>query len=201
MKQKTLEVINRISSSPPMSAQAAVVRALAEETDRHHPAETCVPELHNQLSEELERLASIAKGPPSEPAPIDVLVVDDDEASRRVALRIVESFGYPCRAVCDGKEALEAYAKQPAAIVLSDWSMPGMSGLELCLALKAYADPPYVILATAFHENGKLLDGVRHGVDDFLRKPLVLEELEVRLLAASRLVRAARAIRALVAET
>ena len=200
MKQKTLEAINRMSSSPPVAAQAAVVRALAEERDRHHPSEAYVPELHNQLSEELERLAGLAKGPASTPDPIDVLVVDDDEASRRAALRIVQSFGYPCRAVCDGLEALEEYARRPAAIVLSDWSMPEMSGLELCLALKAYDDPPYVILATAFHENGKLLDGVRHGVDDFLRKPLVLEELEVRLLAASRLVRAARAIRTLVAE-
>jgi sigma-B regulation protein RsbU (phosphoserine phosphatase) len=75
--------------------------------------------------------------------------------------------------------------------------MPGMSGLELCNNLKRSADPPYVILATGFHENGRLLDRLRSGVDDFLRKPIVLEELEVRLLAASRLIRARRTIAAL----
>jgi DNA-binding response OmpR family regulator len=54
--------------------------------------------------------------------------------------------------------------------------------------------PPYVILATAFHDNARVLDAVSGGVDDFLRKPLVLDELEVRMLAASRLIRALRMV-------
>jgi DNA-binding response OmpR family regulator len=54
-----------------------------------------------------------------------------------------------------------------------------------------------VILATAFHENASLLDGMRGGADDFVRKPVDLDELEARLAAASRLIRAMRAVAAL----
>ncbi len=71
--------------------------------------------------------------------------------------------------------------------------MPGLSGLDLCKAVKGLDPHAYVILVSA-HERARLLDGVRSGVDDFLPKPIDVDELSVRLRAAERLIRAVRVV-------
>jgi sigma-B regulation protein RsbU (phosphoserine phosphatase) len=149
----------------------------------------------------LVALVARATGAPLDGAiverPIDVLVVDDEETALRAAMATLRALGYPCRTARDAEEALHELAREPAAIVLSDWAMPGMNGLELCRALKQREPMSYVILATAHDDHAHLLEGVRDGVDDFLRKPLDLQELEARLLAASRLIRAVQSVEAL----
>jgi len=183
--------------------QVAFVRALVDEVERRGPEDRRVVPLREQLGEELRRLAQLLEGTltTEEAAPpervIDVLVVDDHPDGLRATVAVLVSLGYPCRSAPDGEEALREFDRASAAIVLSDWSMPGMSGLELCAALKARERRPYVILATAFPDNVRFLDGVRWGADDFLRKPLDLEELEARLLSASRLLHAVDAVTAL----
>ena len=184
----------------PLRAQAAFARALIDEVERLHPEDRDLAPLREQLGEELARLAQLVKGgAPAESAAeagmVDVLVVDDDDDARRAAVWALESLGYSCRSACDAEEGLAEYDRRPAAIVLSDWCMPGMSGLDLCAALKQRAPRPYVILATAFHENARLLDGARGGADDFLRKPIDLDELEACLFAGARLVHAIGALR------
>src|SRR6202042_3330880 len=77
---------------------------------------------------------------------VDVLVVDDDGDTRGAIVTAVVSLGYPCQSARDGREALEVYAREGAAIVLADWRMPHLDGLELCRALKREPSPPYVIL-------------------------------------------------------
>ena len=187
----------------PLRAQAAFARALIDEVERLHPENRDRAPLREQLGEELARLAQLVKGaggapPPEEAAEaqlVDVLVVDDDDDTRQAMVQGLESLGYPCRSARDAEEGLDEYDRRPAAIVLSDWCMPGMSGLELCAALKGREPRPYVILATAFHDNARLLDGVRGGADDFLRKPIDLDELEARLFAGVRLLGAIGALR------
>jgi diguanylate cyclase (GGDEF)-like protein len=124
--------------------------------------------------------------------PIDVLVVDDDEASRRAVLAAVTSLGYQCRAAVDGLAALEDYEREPTPIVLTDWVMPRLDGLQLCQALKQRPVAPYVIVMTGLEQKTRLLEAIRGGADEFLHKPIDLDELEVRLVAAARLVRAQR---------
>jgi CheY-like chemotaxis protein len=214
--QSALELVDAVSlearslddalSAYALRAQAAYVRALVDEVERHHPADPRVASLHQQLGEELARLAELipvessAQPPasethvPVEALQIDVLVVDDEDDGRHATVLAVNALGYACRSARSGEDALRVYAEKPAAIVLSDWSMPGMSGLELCMALKRREPKAYVMLATAFHDKARLLDGERAGTDDFLTKPLDLNELEARLAAASRLVRAVRAL-------
>jgi len=63
-----------------------------------------------------------------------VLIVDDDESSRTVLATAVQGFGYPVRVAHHGDDALAECERRPAAIVMTDWSMPGMTGLELCVA-------------------------------------------------------------------
>jgi len=178
-----------------LRAQAAFVRALVDEVGRHHPSKPDVAPLHAQLGEELSRLAQLAHGPPEAPGTerVEVLIVDDDEVSLRAMASIVHDLGHPCRTASDAEEALAEFERCPAGIVLSDWNLPGMSGLELCQALKQRNPNVYVVLVTA-HEKVSLLEGVHGGVDDFLRKPVDVDELVLRLRAAERLVHAVHLI-------
>lgn len=215
-KQSALRLVDEVAEEAARSgraphdlrAQIAFVRALVDEVESYHPADRWIPAIHEQLGDELARLAQILKrgssgtmaaveGEPEPTRPVDVLVVDDDEHARRSALAVLRDLGYPCRAARDAEEALREYDREPAAIILTDWSMPGMSGFDLCLTLKRREPQPYVILVTAFAENARFLERGRGHADDFLHKPLDLDELEARLRAASRLIRALRTVSAL----
>lgn len=181
-----------------LRGQAALVRALVDQLDAYHPEDPVVGALHNQLSDELDRLARMASvGDVSavDAAPIDILVVDDEASARDAMRRALEALEYPCRVAASAVEALAELERRPAAIVLTDWSMPGgMSGLELCVALRQREPHPYVIVATGFPEEARALEGMRDSADDFLSKPVDLDDLESRLAAATRLIRAVRLV-------
>lgn len=207
-----LETVNELatqlgqtSSDPALHTQAAFVRSMVDEVRRYHPSEHWIAPLHEQLAEELGRLqdlAACADCPPARPLSgtadrLDVLAVDDDPAALAAIAVALGSMGYRARAAGDAAEALRAHEQSPAAIVVSDWSMPGTSGVALCAALKRRPDGPYVILVSAFHDDARLVEEARGCADDLLGKPLDLDELELRLSAASRLVRAMRSVAAL----
>jgi diguanylate cyclase (GGDEF)-like protein len=125
---------------------------------------------------------------------VDVLVAEDEEAQRSAIVGAVRALGYPVRSAPDGRAALDEYQRRPAAIVLTDWSMPEMTGLDLCVALKRLPSPPHVVVMSGHHERERLLHALRAGADEFIAKPIDLEELEVRLLASARMVNATRAV-------
>jgi len=107
-----------------------------------------------------------------------VLVVDDDEKNRRLLADMLDASGYTVRTANDGVEALEqAVAFQPEAILL-DIMMPKMDGVEACRRLKA--DPATasipVLLTTALHERPDRIRGLAAGANDFLSKPLDVDE-------------------------
>src|SRR5262249_14367071 len=137
-------------SSPPRAGravgeQAAFVRALIDEVERHHPEDRRIVPLREQLGDELLQLARLVEGAPSQgeaagpEVPIDVLVVDAEEAALWARLAVVECLVAPCRSALDGETALREFDREPAASVLSDWAMPGMSGLALCNAPGSFA--------------------------------------------------------------
>jgi DNA-binding response OmpR family regulator len=125
---------------------------------------------------------------------IDVLVADDDEDTRAAIVIAVTSLGYRCRSASDGRAALEEQAREPAAVVMTDWGMPHLDGLALCSAVKKAPSPPYVILMTTVPESAVLFAAMRRGTDHFLRKPFGLDDLEACLHAAARLVRGQRGL-------
>jgi sigma-B regulation protein RsbU (phosphoserine phosphatase) len=127
-----------------------------------------------------------------------VLVVDDAPSQRLLARLLVESSGYPVLEAADGREALEVLAREPVSIVVSDWMMEGMNGLELCQAVRSrdLGRYIYVILATARNERADLLAGMNAGADDFLVKPLDRALLAVRLRVAERIVGLEQELRA-----
>ncbi len=124
----------------------------------------------------------------------DVLVVDDDEDSRELIALALRARGQRCRVAVDGRDALRLFGcspERPADIVISDWDMPWLNGAELCQKLRGLGDDApytYFILLTAFDDRDHLRAGMVAGADDYQRKPVNIDELEARLISASRVV-------------
>lgn len=121
-----------------------------------------------------------------------VLVVDDSKAQRRLLARTLAKWGYETVEADSGEAALAITGAQAIDIVISDWMMPGMNGVEFCRAFRAQcADrPAYFILLTAQTEREVLAQGLDGGADDFLSKPFNSVELRARLRAGERVVNA-----------
>ncbi len=134
--------------------------------------------------------------PGDESKPLDVLVVDDDGSSRAAVCAAVRSLGHRCRSACTGAEALHLHQARRADVIVSDWSMPGMDGMELCRRVRALDHGTYTyLLFTSGHANKRdFVQAVRAGADDCLPKPIDIDDLEARLLAARRVVDAYRAL-------
>ncbi|MEA2826627.1 MAG: hypothetical protein QOG43_1066 [Actinomycetota bacterium] len=117
-----------------------------------------------------------------------VLVADDDELCCLLLRELLRSFGHECVTVGDGTEAWRHLLDHGADVVISDWQMPGLTGVELCQQVRAHPEIayPYFILLTARGDRVDILTSVRAGVDDHLAKPLDLGQLEARLIVAER---------------
>ena len=127
------------------------------------------------------------------PAPkgrVRVLVVDDSRAQRRILAVQLQRWGYAVTEAETGDAALLLCQDQIFDIVLSDWMMPGMTGLDLCQAFRALPREGYgyFILLTSKSEKTEVAVGLENGADDFLTKPVNSDELRARLRAAERIV-------------
>ena len=125
-----------------------------------------------------------------------ILVVDDSKAQRRLLTRSLGKWGYDSIEADSGEQALEIAAQNEIDIVISDWIMPGMSGVEFCRAFREQAEgrPAYFVLLTAQTEREILAEGLESGADDFLSKPFNSVELRARLRAGARVVNAQQAL-------
>jgi two-component system chemotaxis response regulator CheY len=121
---------------------------------------------------------------------MQVLVVDDDAAYRILLEQAVRSFGHDVVVAADGIEAWECFLSARPDVLLTDWTMPGMDGIELCTRVREHPDGwmAYVIIVTGRDAQDQVATGIRAGADDYLTKPLVVEDLHIRLLAARRVI-------------
>ncbi|MBS1718072.1 MAG: diguanylate cyclase [Armatimonadetes bacterium] len=118
-----------------------------------------------------------------------VLVVEDDPVAAKVVQRLLKEQGIDCDLAINGSQALEMYCKHRYRLVVSDWMMPEMSGVELCEALRnAETSYTYIILCTSKNDRSDRLEAYDAGVDEFLTKPLDREELLGRLKSARRIL-------------
>lgn len=118
-----------------------------------------------------------------------ILIAEDDTVSRTILRRSVEKFGHECLVAEDGEKAWELLQSTPEVdVIISDWMMPGVDGLELCRRVRAANNGRYTffVFLTALGDKEHLLEGMRAGADDYLSKPLDREQLQMRLIAASR---------------
>lgn len=123
-------------------------------------------------------------------APLRILVVDDSKAQRKILSLSLVRWGYDVVEADSGEEALEKCQKEAFDLVLSDWMMPGMTGLEFCKEFRALPrlGYGYFILLTSKSEKAEIADGLHGGADDFLTKPVSPDELRARLRAGERII-------------
>lgn len=119
-----------------------------------------------------------------------VLVVDDSKAQRHVLSMSLRRWNYAVTEAASGLEALELCRASHFDIVLSDWVMPGLSGLEFCRAFRALPREGYscFILLTSKSDKTEVADGLDAGADDFLSKPINPDELRARMRAGERIL-------------
>jgi diguanylate cyclase (GGDEF)-like protein len=115
-----------------------------------------------------------------------VLIVEDSRASLAILERAVGALGHRCLTAGDGLSAWKLFCDEGADVVISGWVMPGIEGDELCRRVRSSEHYAYFILLSAHGDKGHVMRGMEAGADDFLHKPLDLDELEARLAAASR---------------
>ena len=122
-----------------------------------------------------------------------ILIAEDARVSRRLLQQCLQQWGYEVAVACNGAEAWQLFSADDAhfPIVISDWIMPEMDGLDLIRRIRASPGSNYVytILLTAKSEREDVVAGMEAGADDFLRKPFDRGELRVRLRAGERIVR------------
>jgi len=123
-----------------------------------------------------------------------VLVVDDSKMQRRILSATLARAGYEVIEAASGAEALEIAARLVPDLILSDWMMPGMDGLEFCRAFRAQMHGRYVyfILLTSKTDTNDVAQGLQSGADDFLTKPVNGQELRARIAAGERILRMER---------
>jgi diguanylate cyclase (GGDEF)-like protein len=119
---------------------------------------------------------------------LKILVADDDRVGRVISQMALRRLGHESDVVSNGIEAWKAFGSDRPDVVMSDWMMPGLSGLELCRKIRAAAsaDYTYFIMLTGQGGLAGILDGMEAGADDYLQKPLDLNDLQARLIAAAR---------------
>ncbi len=113
-----------------------------------------------------------------------VLVVDDMSTMRRIVKNVLRQIGYTSvEEAADGKEALEKLKDGGFGLVVSDWNMPVMSGIELLKAIRADAElktlPVLMVTAEAQKEN--IIEAVQAGVSNYVVKPFTAEALKEKL--------------------
>ncbi len=132
--------------------------------------------------------ASIADAPVPPPA---ILVAEDDPVFRRVIERCLRDWGYEVVVAKDGASAWRVLQTRDAPnLLILDWMMPGLDGLELCRRIRRqpHARYRYVLLLTAKDEKKDIVAGLEAGADDYLTKPFHISELGARLRAGLRLL-------------
>lgn len=123
-----------------------------------------------------------------------ILVVDDSRLQRRLLTGSLVKWGYEVIEAASGEEALQLCANNLPDLILSDWMMPGMTGLEFCRALRDLPGEQfaYFILLTSKKEKEEVAVGLHSGADDFLSKPVDNAELRARITAGERIINTQR---------
>ncbi|NBP50773.1 MAG: DNA-binding response regulator [Actinobacteria bacterium] len=119
---------------------------------------------------------------------VRILTVEDDERIRAAVRLALEDEGWEVDESPNGEEALAAFRRAPADVVLVDIMLPGMSGFDLCRNLRRFSDVPIVVV-TARSDTHDVVAGLEAGADDYLTKPFAPKELSARIRALLRRAR------------
>ncbi|MEM1351841.1 MAG: SpoIIE family protein phosphatase [Pseudomonadota bacterium] len=119
-----------------------------------------------------------------------ILVVDDSRLQRKILSSSLARWGYEVIEAGTGEEAVEVCHAQAPEIIISDWIMPGMTGIDFCKIFREMTESEYgyFILLTSKSEKNDVAEGLGAGADDFLTKPVNGNELRARITAGERIL-------------
>ena len=117
-----------------------------------------------------------------------ILTVEDDERIRTAVRFALEDEGWDVDEAESGEQALEAFGRQAADVVLIDIMLPGIDGFELCRSIRRNSDVP-IVMVTARADTHDVVAGLEAGADDYLTKPFAPKELSARIRALLRRAR------------
>ena len=121
---------------------------------------------------------------------LPILIVEDDPVLSKITERILQLAAHDVFCVPNGVQALEILKKKFYPIVITDWQMPQMDGIELCRKLRKEKFPGYIyiIMLTSRDSHSDIVAGLEAGADRYLIKPVDRQELMARLKAAKRIL-------------
>ena len=119
-----------------------------------------------------------------------ILIVEDELVSQKKMDKLVQSLGHETLVAMDGVSAWKIWRDERPRIVITDWMLPKMDGLELCAKIRSEEgeDYTYVIIVTAKDEVQDIIKGMDAGADDYIAKPFNKDELNVRIKAGERVI-------------
>src|SRR5213075_1136009 len=119
-----------------------------------------------------------------------ILIAEDERITRMTLARQLQSWGHEVIATEDGEQAWEQLSAAEFDIIITDWEMPKLSGVQLVQRIRETARNvyTYVIMLTSRSDKSDIVKGIEAGADDFVTKPFDREELRVRLRAGERIV-------------
>lgn len=117
-----------------------------------------------------------------------ILTVEDDERIRTAVKLALEDEGWEVEEAESGEEALNAFTRQAADVVLIDIMLPGIDGFDVCRAIRRASDVP-IVMVTARADTHDVVAGLEAGADDYLTKPFAPKELSARIRALLRRIR------------
>jgi two-component system, chemotaxis family, chemotaxis protein CheY len=111
------------------------------------------------------------------------LIVDDSKIVRKVMRKIIEPLGFAILEAEDGQQALDACDQDEIELVMLDWNMPVMNGMEFLLALRARTDlaQPMVVFCTTENEFTKIQEALMNGANEYVMKPFDEEIIRGKL--------------------
>jgi phosphoserine phosphatase RsbU/P len=126
-----------------------------------------------------------------------ILVAEDERITRMSLTRQLQQWEHSVCAVEDGQQAWEQFGAERFDMLITDWEMPRLTGVDLIRQVRGRKgdDYSYIILLTSRSDKSDVVQGIEAGADDFVCKPFDLEELRVRLLAGQRIITLEQALK------
>ncbi len=121
---------------------------------------------------------------------VKILVADDSPVYRKLVEQTLSQEHYTVLLAKSGRQAMDLFIEHQPALVITDWNMPDISGIELCQRIRQDCQQfyPYVILLTGNTDKEEVIEGLAAGADDYLTKPFHPGELQARVRVGRRMV-------------
>jgi serine/threonine protein kinase len=193
----------QIVHSIPRELEQICLKAMAKQiTDRYTTAGDLADELRAVLASK-DTVTAAAPTPTSGTGQsrsretMKILIAEDHELTRFKLQKDLEKWGHQVTIAADGEQAWQLFQSDEFPIVITDWEMPNVDGLELVRRIRGRenADYNYIIMLTAKAEMQDVISGISAGADDFLTKPFQRDELQVRLRAGMRTAKLIRELK------